>query len=316
MRPVNKPLVSIIIPAYNKGSYTIKAIKSVLSQTYNNIELIVINDGSTDDTHELLKKIIDKRFIFYDIKNSGACTARNYGINKSNGKYLSFLDCDDTYEKNKIEKSISVLERNKDYKFVYTDVNFIDKNDNIVGKTPQYRNHPGSGFIAKKLILCDFNITNSTLLMRKECIEIIGNFDEKIFIPADREFLIRLSSKFKGYYLNHNLTNYRVHNETIYKNVDIAFSEFKYMINKFNKSKIIPNKGYYNKCLSNICYNFSKIYAFNKSIHKFREMLIKSMYYNMLDKKFFYKIAGLTISFIYPKLIFIYFSEYNKFKND
>ena len=142
MRPVNKPLVSIIIPAYNKGSYTIKAIKSVLSQTYNNIELIVINDGSTDDTHELLKKIIDKRFIFYDIKNSGACTARNYGINKSNGKYLSFLDCDDTYEKNKIEKSISVLERNREYKFIYTDVNFIDKNDNIVGKTPYYRNHP------------------------------------------------------------------------------------------------------------------------------------------------------------------------------
>ena len=118
MTPVNKPLVSVIIPAYNKSSYTIKAIKSVLSQTYNNIELIVVNDGSTDDTYELLKKISDKRFIFYDIKNSGASIARNYGIKKANGKYLSFLDCDDTYEKNKIEKSISVLERNKDYKII------------------------------------------------------------------------------------------------------------------------------------------------------------------------------------------------------
>ena len=314
MIAITNPLVSIIIPAYNKASYTEKAIESVLFQTYQNIELIVVNDGSTDGTFDLLKKINHKRFTFYNIKNSGACAARNFGIKKAKGKYLSFLDCDDTYEKDIIEKSITALEQNSDYKFIYTDASFIDQDDNIVGKTPYYRNHPGSGFIAKKLILCDYNITNSTLLMYRECINKIGNFDEKIFIPADREFLIRLSSKFRGYYLNDCLTNYRVHNETIYRNVDMAFNEFNYMINKFNNSNIIPNRGYYNKCLSNVCYNFSKIYAFNKSIHKFREMLIKSLYYNILDKKIFYKITGLTISFIYPKLIFIYFSKFNKFQ--
>lgn len=307
------PLVSVIIPAYNKSNYTVKSVRSVLNQTYNNIEVIVVNDGSIDDTEILISNIKDKRIRLFNIKNRGACGARNYGIDKSSGKYLSFLDCDDTYCENKIEESIKFLERNNDYYFIYTNVNFIDENDTIVGKTPKFYNHPGSGFIANKLILCDYNITNSTLVMKKNCIKKIGYFDEKIFIPADREFLIRLSSDYKGYYIDSFTTNYRVFEETVYIKTDEALNEFIYMIKKFNNTKVIPNNKYYNKCISNVYYNFAKMYAYKKSIGKFRQLIFISLKSNFFDMKMFIKLSGFIVSYISPKIILKYFDNYNKF---
>ena len=105
------------------------SIKSVIKQTYDNIEIIVINDGSTDDTISAISKLKDNRIKLFNTKNQGACAARNYGIIKSKGKYLSFLDCDDTFEKNKIFEAVNFFEKNKDYKFIYTNVNFINEND-------------------------------------------------------------------------------------------------------------------------------------------------------------------------------------------
>ena len=312
----NQPLVSIIIPAYNKSYFTIKCIESVIKQTYKNIEIIVVNDGSTDDTKNALLNIKDERLKIFNIENRGACGARNYGIEKSNGKYLSFLDCDDTYQLNKIDESIKVLENNLEYYFIYTNVNFIDYNDQIVGKTPYFSNHPGSGYIAKKLILCNYNITNSTLVMRKECINNIGLFDEKIFIPADREYLIRIASKYKGYFINSFTTNYRIVDETIYSKVDVAFDEFVYMLNKFENTNVIPNKKFYNICMSNVCYNFSKIYAYNNSMSKFKEMMLKSLKYKFFDNKIIFKLGGLVLLYIFPYLLKLYFSKYNKFKYD
>ena len=313
---LNEPLVSVIIPAYNKSYFTIKCVESVINQTYKNIEIIVVNDGSTDDTEIVLSNIKDKRLKIFNIKNRGACGARNYGIEKSNGKYLSFLDCDDTYQLNKIYESVKILENNLDFYYTYSNVNFINSNGQIVGKTPNFFNHPGSGYIAQRLILCDFNITNSTLVMRKECIKNIGLFDENIFIPADREFLIRLASKYRGYFINSFTTNYRIIDETIYKKVDLAFEEFVYMLKKFQNTNVIPNKKFYNICMSNICYNFSKIYAHNNSMSKFKEMIIKSLKYKFFDKKIIFKIVGLALVYIFPYLLKIYFSKYNKYKYD
>ncbi len=310
----SKPLVSVIIPAYNKSYFTVLSIKSVMNQAYDNIEIIVVNDGSTDDTISAISKLKDNRIKLFNIENQGACAARNYGIKKSKGKYLSFLDCDDTFEKNKIIEAVNFLEKNDDYKFIYTNVKFINEEDLIVGKTPKFPNHPGSGYIAQKLILCDYNITNSTVVINRECIDKVGYFDIKIFIPADREFLIRLASEFKGYFIDSFNTNYRIFDETIYKKVDKAYEEFLYMINKYKNTKVIPNSRYYNKCISNICYNFAKIYAFNKSIHLFRKMIFKSIMYNVISKKIVYKFFGLIISFIYPKIIYSYFSNFNQFK--
>lgn len=305
--------VSIIIPAYNKANLTKKTILSVVNQTYKNIEIIVINDGSIDNTEQTVKSINDNRINYIYTKNSGACRARNLGIEASSGKFLAFLDCDDTYELNKIEESIKYLKNNISFKFLYTDVNFMDENDNIVGSTPHFPNHPGSGWISKRLLLCDYNLTNSTLVIYKSCINKIGMFDENIFIPADREFIIRLGTKYKGLYVNKNLSNYRIHSESIYSKLDLAFKEFMYMVNKYKDTSLINNNFFYKKCVSNIYYNFAKLYAANHQLKKSKRFLIKSLLTNIFDKKNYKKIIGIFLIIFYPTLIINYFKRFKEY---
>jgi len=141
--------VSVIIPAFNKYHYTKKTIESILNQSYQNIEIILVNDGSNDKTYKLEEEYGSK-IKYYEINNSGASKARNLGIEKSEGDYLTFIDCDDVFNKNKIEISVDVLEKNSDYSFVYTDVYFIDSQDKIIEFKDRIKEYPGSGNIAKK----------------------------------------------------------------------------------------------------------------------------------------------------------------------
>ena len=104
-------LISVIIPTYNRENKIIDAVRSVLEQTYINIEVIVIDDGSTDDTYLMLDKIEDKRLKYVYQENSGACVARNRGIKEAKGKYIAFHDSDDIWHKDKLEKQIRVLEK-------------------------------------------------------------------------------------------------------------------------------------------------------------------------------------------------------------
>ena len=96
-------LISIIVPVYNVEDYVEKCINSIINQTYENIEIIIINDGSTDNSYEICKRFKDKRIKLFTIKNKGLSGARNYGISKSKGKYLAFVDSDDYIENNMIE---------------------------------------------------------------------------------------------------------------------------------------------------------------------------------------------------------------------
>ena len=103
----NKPLVSVIIPTYNRGRLILDSINSVLNQTYKNIELIVVDDCSTDNTEEILKSINDSRIKYVKLeKNSGACIARNKGIELSTGEFIAFNDSDDLWITTKLEKQL------------------------------------------------------------------------------------------------------------------------------------------------------------------------------------------------------------------
>ena len=95
--------VSVIVPAYNKAEYTQKTIESILAQTYPEIEIIVVDDGSTDNTRQALEKFQGRIDYVYK-PNGGACSARNFGFKKSAGDYIGFLDCDDLYAKKKNRK--------------------------------------------------------------------------------------------------------------------------------------------------------------------------------------------------------------------
>ncbi len=129
-------LVSVIMPSYNTAKFIPESINSVLSQTYTNWELIIVDDCSSDNTDEVVKPFLSDGRIKYlkNEKNSGAAVSRNYALREANGRYIAFLDSDDLWEKEKLEKQIAFMEKNG-YAFSYTDYIIIDENSEPVGQS-------------------------------------------------------------------------------------------------------------------------------------------------------------------------------------
>jgi len=200
--------VSIIIPAFNKADLTVKAIESVLAQTYKNIECIVIDDGSTDATNILMQPFIRKKQIIYEWQeNSGASSARNRGIRLSSGKYIGLLDCDDSYIYNKIELSIKYLKENN-LKFVHTAA-YVAGLINCDGMHSMSKLRiPGYLTTLPKIgnLLFRNYILNSTPIIHRECIARVGLFDTKLFIAADWDMWLRIEEHYKLGYLPRKLS--------------------------------------------------------------------------------------------------------------
>lgn len=157
-------VVSIIMPAYNAEKFINEAVDSVLSQTYKDWELIIINDASSDNTGEIVDKYDDNRIrVFHLSKNSGVSFSRNYGISQAVGKYIAFLDSDDVWKKNKLEEQVRIVRKNDNIGLVFTGSGFIDENSKKysyilnVPKTITYRD-----LLKQNIISC------SSVLIQKE----------------------------------------------------------------------------------------------------------------------------------------------------
>lgn len=224
-------LVSIIIPAYNKAELTVKTVESVLAQTYSNIEIIVVDDGSKDNTEELMRPYADQGKIRYIKKeNGGACSARNVGIHEAKGDYLGFLDCDDLYMPEKVSRSVEYLEKNREAGLVHNPSYLVDNDEKIIG-TYFYLLSFSEGTVFEKLITWPF-ICNSTVIARKECFDKVGSFDESIFMPADWEMWLRISKSYGIGFIREFLTKYRKESRYIIKNLEKRMEEEVYVIDK------------------------------------------------------------------------------------
>ncbi|MWV65233.1 glycosyltransferase [Halorubrum sp. JWXQ-INN 858] len=183
------PLVSVVIPTYNRPKMVNEAIKSVLDQSYQNIEILVIDDASTKE----IKFLYDQNHnIYYKKfeKNQGANAARNWGIKNANGEYIAFLDDDDQWKKTKIEKQINKIHRNDSVGVVYTGQEFVDGNGNTIKTfTPTVR-----GNIRRYLFSGGVIGGFSSVLVSHHLINSVGKPDPELPIMQDREWWIRLAS--------------------------------------------------------------------------------------------------------------------------
>ena len=186
------PRISVIIPAYNRANYLTEAINSVLSQTYRNFELIVVNDGSQDNTEEILKKYTGKIKYFYQ-ENNGVSSARNKGIDNSKGEFLCFLDSDDLWEKKKLEKQIDYFNKNVDVKICYTDEIWIRRGKRV-NQMKKHKKHSGNIF-KMSLPLCI--ISASSVMIKKEVLSKVGFFDESFQVCEDYDLWLRISKEFQ-----------------------------------------------------------------------------------------------------------------------
>ncbi len=221
--------VSIIIPAYNKAALTVETINSVLAQTYNDIEIIVVDDGSSDDTRYRLELFGDKIKCIYK-ENGGACSARNVGIKAASGEYIGLLDCDDIYHPQKVALAVEYLNSNLDCGFIYTQIYFIDQDSRVIlnHKTASVGKQ---GWIRKALFFDNF-VRNSTVMVRKKCFDEVGLFDESIFMPADWDMWLRLADKFKAGFIDEALTSYRVTDSYIMAHLFESEEQEYYVLNK------------------------------------------------------------------------------------
>lgn len=199
---VAKFFFSIVIPSYNREKFLAIALNSVLNQSFSDYEVIIVDDGSTDNTKETIKKFCHEKIKYYYQKNQGPAAARNLGVKKSSGKYICFLDSDDRFRKDKLLISFQEIIKNPKFKVFHTQEIWY-KNKKIL---PQKKYHKKpSGFIFK-LALRQCSISISTAIIKRDLFNDIGFFDQKMLACEDYDFWIRASLKYPVYLINQPLT--------------------------------------------------------------------------------------------------------------
>ncbi|MCF7869806.1 MAG: glycosyltransferase family 2 protein [Candidatus Omnitrophica bacterium] len=197
-----KPLFSIIIPTYNRRQFLKIAIESVLKQTYANYELIIVDDGSTDNTKELIKDYKDSRLNYYYQQNKGPASARNLGIAKARGEFVCFLDSDDRFRINKLEISHRYIKEKSSYKIFHSEEIWY-KNGKFLSQKKEHKKT--AGFIFDNAVkLCSISI--STAVIKKEVFNKIGNFDQNLLACEDYDFWLRVTSQYPIYLIPEALT--------------------------------------------------------------------------------------------------------------
>jgi glycosyltransferase involved in cell wall biosynthesis len=200
----NAALISVIIPTFNRRTKVVRAIKSVLGQTHDHVEIIVVDDGSTDGTVEYLKKNFHNRIKCLCLPHSGnPNSARNRGIESARGTYIAFLDSDDWYLPEKLEKQIHFLWTHPQYDIVYCDMKVVDDNGRLIADSWfQNDNRMQQGDIFKfNLFLHDrdnrgFELYLNWLLIPRSVFAEIGLLCEKFDYLEDWEFTLRLTSRY------------------------------------------------------------------------------------------------------------------------
>lgn len=194
-------LVSVIIPTYRRSTKINRAIASVLNQSYNNIELIVVNDNEPEDeyTKQLVENVSiffsDQRFrLLMQEKHVNGAVARNFGINNAQGQYIAFLDDDDWWAVEKLQRQINVLSSlPDDWGGVSCKFYLCNEDEMIIQKSPKYKD----GRIYKDILSLSSEVTTCSLLLRRKCLDSTGYFDEDLTRNQDIQLLTRFTFEYK-----------------------------------------------------------------------------------------------------------------------
>lgn len=227
-------LVSVVIPTYNRGYCIERAVRSVLQQTYQNLEVIVVDDGSTDNTSSVIERIKDSRLSYIRVKgNKGANHARNVGIEASKGAYIAFNDSDDEWLPEKLEKQMNlmlleddgqlgcvycILTRYQDGKAISTAPNMEIQGENVIGDIYHY-------------MQLNMFISTQTLLLKKSILDDVGYFNEDLKRLQDWELLLRIAQKYKFTLVQESLVNVYEQEDSISKNAKGFVDTVRYVVN-------------------------------------------------------------------------------------
>ncbi|HEY1193472.1 glycosyltransferase family 2 protein [Flavobacterium sp.] len=207
---MKKPLVTVIISTYNREKYLHETISSVYNQTYDCIEILVVDDGSNIDYAAVIcEKFSNCSYLYKE--NGGLSSARNYGVKHAKGEFIAFLDDDDFWEESKIEKQVKILIENPLVDCVHSSVAVVDQNGKLTGKTygaTHNKANKRSGFVFWNA-LGVWVVKSPTPLIRKKVFQPDLMFDESIKVGEDVDFYQRMFYRHKIHYINEPLAFYR-----------------------------------------------------------------------------------------------------------
>ena len=254
---MQSPLVSIIIPTYNRANFLKITLESIRGQTFQDFEIIVVDDGTPNDANEQLCQTFSK-VLYIKIENSGGpAKPRNIGIQNANGKYLAFVDDDDLWLPEKLAQQVAILEGNLDFGLVHGCCQIIDEKGNI---KPEIIGRPGSpdvkhGDVSMQMI-GNWGVMMPTSFVRKKVIDKVGFFNENM-PPAgeDMEYWTRCSFETKFYYLDEPLVLYRIHHGNISSN-SVKYLDLPLYLKKVAENALFTkkiDKKSFNLLINSIC---------------------------------------------------------------
>jgi glycosyltransferase involved in cell wall biosynthesis len=193
MKKTPRPLFSVITPVYNRRYLLRLAIESVLAQNFTDFELIIVDDGSTDGMNQTIKDYPDTRLTYIYQQNRGPSSARNTGIKIAKGKFICFLDSDDRFRRDKLEKTLSYIKKYPQYKIFHTEEIWY-KNNKYLSQKKIHKKPSGLVFMNAVKICC---VSLSTACIKREVFSKIGFFDENFPVCEDYEFWLRAALSYK-----------------------------------------------------------------------------------------------------------------------
>lgn len=252
-----EPFLTVFSPNFNNEKYISETIESIINQTYSNFEYLIIDDGSTDSSWEIIQKYAkkDKRIkILRNEKNLGIVKTRNKGLKErlSKSKYFAIIDSDDVSELNRLRIQVEFLEKHQDHGLVGSNINIIDEDSNIVG----FRQYPLIDNKIRKKITRSNPITQSSVVIRTKVINQVGLYDEKWDVCQDYDYWLRIGVNWKLANIDEPLIKYRISKtqvkytnlkETILNTYLIqkrAIAKYGYRDNVFNKLYRISLKSF------------------------------------------------------------------------
>lgn len=245
-------LVSIVIPIYNAEKYLNDTIQSVIAQTYTNWELILINDGSPDNSEDVVLKYQDTRFKYYKQSNGGVSSARNLGIEKSSGTYIAFLDADDVWLEDNLQKKITLIEK-CDLDWVFSDMYAVNEQLQNRSYAPKGKDN---NFL-ENILAWNGEVVpgpSSNLVVKRKCFIEGLRFDPQFSSAADQDITLYLAAKYKGQRIAEPLWLYREIASSMSRNISVMEKDHIGVYQKAYYNGLFKSFWFKQKCFANLYY--------------------------------------------------------------
>lgn len=281
---MNLPKVSVIIPNYNYAKYISKAIDSVLAQTYTNTEVIVVDDGSKDESHTILRGYGDK-IKFLEQQNQGVSLARNNGVANSSGAFVAFLDADDMWLPAKLERQMQKFFDDKEIGLVHCSMSYIDPDDEVCGEERNGK----QGWLAEEILKFKEGVVigaGSTGVVRRDVFDEVGGFDRRCSTAADWDFCYQVATKYKIGFVPDALVLYRLHGSNMHSNIGVMEHD---MMIGFEKAFSGETSADRRECFGNLHKTLAGSYFYAGQYTAFLRHSIKSIWNRPSNLEYFAK---------------------------